>query len=630
MNKLFLLGMFLMFACQDQEDVNEHLLVAQGGNTVSCDYTQAFGNAQHTGATCSPVNGMRLVASVVQDDHAIDAADQMGFYADHAGAPLTGGDLVIVPVKTGFTSIFDQTTSSYSVQALRWFPSADDPSAVLTPIWTASSTWRPVDALLGKTGLGTFTNGYVMGFYPALSTSSDSLYMPGISGQLIRVSLTTGVVTTTVDPLLGTSLSKDSRTATVSGLTVDDAGNVYYTVTAFHATSNSNGAQPRGSWLVRVRPDNTSTITPWSSIASPSVGVPSATSLCPREFGIGGTKPPTSSATPPPMFGCGAQRPAFNSPVTIDPANGRLLVYTLANNAPNAAFIVEVNPATMTPTRALDTQGHILNGCGVRLDINLPECQVITDGGATHIGFDPLINLPTPLEGQDLVDSAITVAPNGDRTICGYDSGFSFGGDYDARGACVSFTRAGAFQSTNLDFGWEVTPSVWPHDGTFSYIQDRNFYSHVFEDGTGIATARYSPTGQTEAVGDINIDFDAAAVDFLDANVLVDTYGGHYAVNGDGHLYHFNAAGQLLETLALTEDDGSVIQLETLSGRHAWGRGGRLYISWRGRVWVIAGTGELPAQAPHLAPPSARVRSGFQRKLAGLRGAVSPVPSIVQ
>lgn len=110
---------------------------------------------------------------------------------------------------------------------------------------------------------------------------------------------------------------------------------------------------------------------------------------------------------------------------------------------------------------------------------------------------DPSFNGPIRFRGPDLMDSAPSIAPNGARSICGYDGGFSFGGGYDARGACVAFGANGSYKAKNEEFGWEVTDTAWAHAGGFSYLQDRQFYSDLVL-GLGqygaITWSRRSPT----------------------------------------------------------------------------------------------------------------------------------------
>ena len=68
-----------------------------------------------------------------------------------------------------------------------------------------------------------------------------------------------------INPLSNTPFSGDPNTFVMSSLTTDRAGNVLYTVAAL----NRNFAQPaRGAWLVRVAPDNSTTLVPWAQIAT--------------------------------------------------------------------------------------------------------------------------------------------------------------------------------------------------------------------------------------------------------------------------------------------------------------------------------------------------------------------------
>lgn len=619
-------GMYLAACATSTEGEIQQYEGAATSLPAVCDYPQAFGTSTHTGIACPEQHGLRVVATVVQDPDADAENAAGGFLQIHEGAPLTSGDWVVVPSKSGFKNRFDRRPEVWALQALRWNPSVSAPGATLVPVWSTPSTWKPVDAVIDAF---TYTSLYVQGFYPLIA--NNSVYMPAVHGQVDRVNLNTGEVIATIDPLAGTAFSGDRFTLTVNALSADRAGNVYYAVVAFPIPFANKGVPPRGSWLVKVRPDNSTQIAAWETgIATPAVGIPGRNDLCEYPFGTGGTPFATGPNSRAPQFPCGPQRPSFNAPLAISEDGGTLVAYTAANNAQGAAFLVQIDALTLQPLRASDTRGHLLHGCGVRLSLSRHDCDVITAHGTVNIGNDPDFNGPPRLRGPDIMDNAPTIAPDGSMTIGGYDGGFSFGGDYDARGASFAFRRDGSFLAKNEEFAWEVTPSVLTHaDGTYSYLQDRQLYSDVFDgDDTALSVASYSPSFALESIGTIPLSLEPAAIDFLDANILFDVDGARYGVNGDGHVYKFGASGKLLESVALLNADGSIRSMETESGYGARDRAGRLYFSYAGHVYVIAGIGvDVPVptiEAP--SEPSATLKAGIAAKRASVARVPMPSP----
>jgi outer membrane protein assembly factor BamB len=573
-----------------------------------------FGTASHGGKQCREITGGVVVARILQDDGADRLNDIVGFVQSHEGSPLVSGDYVVVPTHSGDGfltddgSDIDRARVHWSVQTLKWFPSVTAPNAVLRPVWKITTDWQPVDSRV--LSFGGITNGYLAQFQPVISV--DRVYFPSDHGSVTHVDLATGRNPVTIAPLAGTEFAADPRTIVNNALSVAPDGSVWYDITAHPL--DVDGVKPvpgdlmRGSWIVQVRADDTFRIATWDSAVASAPGIPAENDLCEWPFGTNGTPffPRQGPATRAPLFECGAQRPALNAPIAFT-AVGHPVVFSYSNNAQGAAFLVEVNPATLTPIHAADTRGHALHGCGVRISIDDDAfCRALTNNGTTNLGVDPDFNTPVRFRGGDLMDNAPAVDPAGGLTIGGYDGGFTGGGEYDARGFLVRFNSAGQFLAVNQRHGWEDTPSTVIHsDGSWSTLQDDQLYS-LFD----IGVASYSPTFVLEARGTALLPEEANAIDFLDAHIPVDVGGTHYAVNGDGHLYKFAADGTLLHTVELTGDDGKVRSIETLSGYFARDKAGRIYPSYGGSVYVIASGG-----GPDVAP-SVSFRSST-RRIAG-------------
>lgn len=603
--------MLSMAACAAEEGGTSPSVTEEiGGTVATCDYPQAFGNAAHTGNACAAgPRGLQIVKQIVQDADADAEFNDFGFLSVHESPPLTSGDYLIVPSKEGYVDPFDRSPERWFVQGWKWVcaagqvaPCVTKPGSTLQHIYDVRTGWQPVDSIVGS--IGSYTNGYVQGFYPAISGSS--LYVPAPSGKVARVNLATGATVATIDPFAGTSFSGDPRVISAGGISVDGSGNALYNVTAFPATGSNKGQQPRGSWLVKVTPSNTATAQPWSAIATAAVGIPQLTDQCIRPFFLFG-RSPTGPNDHSNTASCGTPRPPLNATPTVGP-NGHIYVISMNNQEYASEFIVELDPATLTPIRAMDTRNRMFYGCGGRLDITAGDCPVITANGTVNLGFDPDYNTPVPFTGADIMDNNITAAPNGDLALGGYDNGFSFGGDYDARGAIQIFGSTGTFKAQNDDFGWEVTPTVFGNATSFSYLQDRNLYSLL-----DISVAKYSPTEALQATGAGAVDPNSAWVDFLDAHVLFDADGRYYGVNADGHLYAFDSAGHQVDSVEFTNADGSVRSIETLSGYGARDAAGRIIVSYAGSVYIISGTGGAGVIRP-LHTPTAAQKAGLKAK----------------
>lgn len=591
---------------------------------VSCDYPQPFGTSAKTGKGCaSSLVGMQVVKTIVQDQDADAINEAFGYLQEHEGAPLTSGDYVVIPSHRGFTGRTTRSTDVWYVQGFKWVPSVSAPNAVLTPLWSTDTTWQPTDSII-STGPGSHTNAYA----PALNgvIAGAFVYVPARAGKLLKINLATGAIAATINPFAGTKYDNYDRAITVGQPSLAALGTrIYYTVSAFDQTSTSRSTEPYESWLVSVAlPQGIAQITPWSALTAVA-GVPGSNDPCEYPFGTSGTPGPTGPDSRAPTFGCGVQRPSFGAAVAENPANGHLVAFSHANNALGAAFLLEIDPAapgtqaTPQTIRAMDTRGYARHGCGVRLPI-AGACSVITAGGTTNLGFDPDFNGPVRFRSIDLVDSSPTVAPNGDMAIGSYDGGTTFGGGYDARGFGLAFRASdGHVVGVNQAFWWELTPAVLPHGNTFSYLGDLQRFS----DGD-LRVAQLSPAFAIENSGTVPADPSAVAIDFLDAQTPFDASGVRYAVNGDGHLYQFGANGALVDAVALTNADGSVRSMETLAGFHARDAAGRIYASYAGNVYVIAGGGAVAKQPAHT------LGAAVNRAIAGAakRAALQAVTSV--
>jgi hypothetical protein len=130
--------------------------------------------------------------------------------------------------------------------------------------WIFSSDWKPepnaTNFLHGFVGL----QGWEPVFHPALS--SEYLYVPGAGGTLWKVDRTTGESVSHINPFLKISIDP-ANTYVSSPLTAAADGDIYYNV--LQLSGGGNPWQERdiaGAWLVRVRPDDSSSTVTYATL----------------------------------------------------------------------------------------------------------------------------------------------------------------------------------------------------------------------------------------------------------------------------------------------------------------------------------------------------------------------------
>jgi len=131
---------------------------------------------------------------------------------------------------------------------------------------------------------------------------------------------------------------------------------------------------------------------------------------------------------------------------------------------------VAVN-SNLTGKWAASFRNRLNDGCGVSFAIGNPGGAGANGGcnaGATF-GVDPATNEPPPARVLDDSSSSPTVAPDGSI----------FYGAYTAynwlQGHMVHFSANGDFLNA-FGFGWDNTPAIFPHGGSYSVVFKNNHY----------------------------------------------------------------------------------------------------------------------------------------------------------
>jgi hypothetical protein len=130
---------------------------------------------------------------------------------------------------------------------------------------------------------------------------------------------------------------------------------------------------------------------------------------------------------------------------------------------------VAVNP-DLTPRWQATLQRRLNDGCGVLVPIAVDTTTPNSCRPGSSLGVDPTTNEAGTGEVSDLSSSSPTVLPDG-AILYGAVN------DYNGfRGHLMKFDASGNFMAA-FDFGWDSTPAVWPHGGSYSIVIKDNYYA---------------------------------------------------------------------------------------------------------------------------------------------------------
>jgi hypothetical protein len=409
-------------------------------------------NSVHAGAV--PVNGQRAVkilAQVVYDPFtAQENVDPLcgGGLCIHYQTPLIDDDdNVYMEFKTGtYTSLQTWETQIWNEQRLSWKDNN------LVRKWAFQTDWKPYPYSPSANGPA-----WEPVFHPALSGSF--IYVPGFGGTLWKLNKSDGSVAAHINPF-GTV---DPHTFESGPITVDAAGNLYYQTIKLTADPNVNpwDVDAVNSWLVKVRPDGSTSKVTYETLVP---GAPHGNN-CIGVFDVSTLPWPPSPDAVPPNVVCGIQRGAMNTAPAVGP-DGTIYVGSVAHLWSRQAYMVAVNP-NLTPKWHTSLRDRFHDGCNVYLP---PNGQPGGCRAGAHTGVDPAQNRPGA--GRFLEDGTYSpvVAPDG-SVFMGTYARYNW-----AQGHLMKFSHDGQYQGAYL-FGWDVTPAIYVHDGTYSVITKDNHYS---------------------------------------------------------------------------------------------------------------------------------------------------------
>lgn len=415
-------------------------------------WTQWGQNQRHTGNV--PVVAQdpnRILADVVYDPLAPTAqAAEGGDLLVHYQVPLVDGNDVYMEFKSGVFDLGSFSTQTWGENRFTWQNGQLVQVRSFTSDWKAPGSvqdfWEPV-------------------FHAVLANSA--LYLPGASGSIIKFNKDTGETIQRITPF-GTN----PNTYETGPITADSNGNLYYNAIQVAVDPQAGFFQndAMDSWLVKVAPDGTFSMVSYKTLTATEA--PAAIARCQGTFGqMQLPWPPSSTAVPTSSIACGTQRVALNIAPAIGP-DGTIYSVTRAHFSARNAFLVAVNP-NLTKKWAASLRERLHDGCGVPVSAGgwLPPNG--TPGGCragAPLGVDPATNRPGDGMVLDSGSSSPTVAPDG-SILYGAYTRYNY-----AQGHLMHFDANGNFLNA-FGFGWDYTPGIYSHNGTWSVVIKNNHYN---------------------------------------------------------------------------------------------------------------------------------------------------------
>jgi hypothetical protein len=556
--------------------------------SASTDWTQTGRAPDHAGTVCASGVPFSGISTFVLDPHLDqETAEERGALLVHYQVPLVVGDDVYVAVKSG--SYFSCAPAGSRTP----FPCGPDAwnqqvwneqhfvwqGGKLVSSWTVPTDWKPPPNRGTSPGTASIADWEPV-FHAVVS--GDSLWMPAGNGAVTQLDRATGQVRATISPF-----GSNANVFVAGPLTATSAGDILYTAIELDSADPWGDNDPAG-FLVRVRAGAATRI-PWTNL------VPGAPT--PQNTNCEGTYPnPNAQPLPPltaggavqpaPSVRCGIQRPALNAAPAIGP-DGTIFVASRSHRLARYAYVVAVNPADLSPRWASSMRDILDDGCGVTVpaDNNRGNCT-----SAAPRGVDPATGTRPAGFISDQGSSSPVALPDG---------GVIFGAltNYNGfRGHLFKFASDGRAAGT-FDFGWDITPAWFPHDGTYSIVLKDNHYLtngpyyitqlsadlHVewrFASSNTQNCARQA-NGQVSCVDDGQ---HPNGFEWCINSVAVDRDGTIYANSEDGNLYAIGPGGAFKNRVFLDRALGAAYTPISMDAK------GRIYAQNAGKMYAFSGT----------------------------------------
>lgn len=435
------------------------LQIESGGLTSTAEAAIAIGttdwaqwnqNPQHTGnIALAGQNLGHILAEIVYDPLAAPEQQAEGELLSHYQVPLVQGNDVFMSFRSGSFDPNNNATESWGETRYSWQANQ------LAPVWSYTSDWKAP---------GSLNDFFEPVFHGAVA--NGAVYIPGAHGSIIQLDPATGAVMRRIAPF-GT----DPNTYETGPVSPDAQGNLFYNAiqvvvdpaNSFYANDATD------SWLVKVAPDGSFATASYRSLTSPEA--PAATAACLGEFATAQLPWPPSPSAVPASAPCGTQRVGLNVAPAIAP-DGTVYSVTRAHFNDRYSFLVAVNP-DLSKKWVASLRDRFQDGCGV----------AVSDGGwlppngapggcraGASLGVDPATNRPGDGKVNDSSSASPAVAPDG-SILYGAYTRYNY-----QQGHLMRFDANGNYLGA-FGFGWDTTPAIFPHDGTWSIVTKNNHYS---------------------------------------------------------------------------------------------------------------------------------------------------------
>jgi hypothetical protein len=430
---------------------------------TSCAWTQWGQSAAHDGQSCvrgqAPIDELH---HIVYDPFEFqEISDSFGDLFIHYQVPLNDDDGNYYMMQKGGTYLACDPPGSGIPEGC----GSRDPRNRLTQTWSENRYQRRHDgAFVQKWSFESDWKPYPVFlwepmFQPALS--GPLLYVPGAGGTVFQLlgKLDHPIVLQRINPFS----TIDPNTFVTGGITVDRLGFLYWNVLQRDPVTGANHG-----FLVKAAPWGQTWKVGYEDLTP---GAPKQDDLCFVTFGFLSPQPPRpwppAADALPPQRTCGRQRPGVNITPAIG-ADGTIFTASAADAVFNYAYLIAVKP-DLSLKWATSLRGLVNDGCGVHRP-GFPEGDIPCSATFSAVGVDPNTNLPPALAVSDVSSSTPVALPDGGVLYGALD-------DYNfSRGHTVRLDKHGAL-AASYTFGWDSTPAIYQHDGTYSIVVKDNHYS---------------------------------------------------------------------------------------------------------------------------------------------------------
>ena len=406
-------------------------------------------NARHTGSVTVTGQRLEVALAAFEYDPLVPSLreDAGGDLLVHYMVPIVDGNDVYVMTRSGdwkSCSKFDPPCGTglwnymqRSITKLSWV------NGQLTRKWSTPVHWWPVP-----------DNGSTWEpvFHPALV--GDYIFSPCSAGTLLKIDKQTGEAVERINPFG----DRDANIFVTGPVTASPDGSLYYSAMKLNP-GGPWSMDVDGAWMVRIGPDGKSNKVSFSQL------LPNAPKSCLTSFTARDQLPwPPSSTAIPASAACGTQRPGLNAAVAVAD-DGTAYMVSRAHFNSSYSYLFAVNP-DLSLQWAASLRDRLNDGCGVLLPQNGEPggCRV-----GTTIGVDPRTNQKPAGQVSDQSTASPSVAPDG-AILYGALTGYNHG-----RGHLMKFSAKGEYLAA-FDFGWDNTPAIFAHDGTYSVLLKNNHY----------------------------------------------------------------------------------------------------------------------------------------------------------